>query len=117
MKKKKVDTEIYLILLRSSLGFPGGSVVKNPPANAGDTRDAGSIPGLGRSLGERHGNWLQYFFPGESNGKRSVAGYNPWSHRELDMTEPAHTHTTKKLSILKYSLGPNLRPLHSTHGL
>ena len=30
-----------------STGFPGGSVVKNPPANAGD---AGSIPGLGRSL-------------------------------------------------------------------
>ena len=28
--------------------FPGGSVVKNPPANAGDARDAGSIPGLGK---------------------------------------------------------------------
>ena len=34
--------------------------VKNPPANAGDIRDAGSIPGLGRSPGERHGNPLQY---------------------------------------------------------
>ena len=33
--------------------------VKNPPANAGDIRDAGSIPGLGRSPGERHGNPLQ----------------------------------------------------------
>ena len=31
-------------------GFPGGSVVKNLPANAGDTRSTGSIPGLGRSL-------------------------------------------------------------------
>ena len=30
--------------------LPGDSVVKNPPANAGDTGDAGSIPGLGRSL-------------------------------------------------------------------
>ena len=29
--------------------FPGGSVVKNPPANAGDVGDVGSIPGLGRS--------------------------------------------------------------------
>ena len=35
-------------------------VVKNLPANAGDIRDAGSIPGLGRSPGERHGNPLQY---------------------------------------------------------
>ena len=33
-------------------GFPGGSVVKNPPANEGDTGDAGSIPGLGRFRGE-----------------------------------------------------------------
>ena len=32
------------------VGFPGGTVVKNPPANAGDTREAGSIPGSGRSL-------------------------------------------------------------------
>ena len=35
-------------------------VVKNLPANAGDTRDGGSIPGLGRSPGERKGNPLQY---------------------------------------------------------
>ena len=37
-------------------GFPGGSVVKSPPANAGD---AGSIPGLGRAPGEGSGNLLQ----------------------------------------------------------
>ena len=39
------------------LSFPGGSVVKNPPASAGDD---GSIPGSGRSLGEGNGNPLQY---------------------------------------------------------
>ena len=32
-------------------GFPDDSVVKNPPANAGDTRDVGLIPGSGRSPG------------------------------------------------------------------
>ena len=36
-------------------------LVKNPPANAGDVRDAGSIPGSGRSPGEAHGNPLQYY--------------------------------------------------------
>ena len=41
-------------------GFPGGIVVKNLPANAGDTRDADSIPGSGRSTGEGNGNLLQY---------------------------------------------------------
>ena len=40
--------------------FPGGSVVKNPPANAGDAEDAGSIPGLGRSPRGGNDNPLQY---------------------------------------------------------
>ena len=35
-------------------------VVKNPPANAGDVRDMGSIPGLGKSPGAGQGNLLQY---------------------------------------------------------
>ena len=42
-------------------GFPGGSVVKNPPASAENAGDAGSIPGLGRFSGVRNGNPLQYF--------------------------------------------------------
>ena len=40
--------------------FPGGAVVKNSPANAGDTGDVGSILGLGRSPGEGNDNPLQY---------------------------------------------------------
>ena len=40
--------------------FPGDKVVKNPPANAGDERDKGSIPGLGRYPGGGNGNPLQY---------------------------------------------------------
>ena len=42
------------------MGFPGDSVGKNPPANVGDTRDAGLIPGLGRSPRGGNGNPLQY---------------------------------------------------------
>ena len=41
-------------------GFPSGSVVKNPPANAGDIRDVGSTPRLGRSPGDGNGYPLQY---------------------------------------------------------
>ena len=40
-------------------GFPGGAVVKSPPARAGDARDAGSVLGLGRSPGGGNGNPLQ----------------------------------------------------------
>ena len=43
-----------------ALDFPGGTVVKNLPANAGDTGDAGSVPGLGRSPRGGNGNLLQY---------------------------------------------------------
>ena len=41
-------------------GFPGGSVVKNPIANAGDARDISSIPELERYPGGGNGNPLQY---------------------------------------------------------
>ena len=47
-------------------GFPGGSVVKNPPANVGNT---GSNPGLGRSPGEGNGNPLQYSSMGNPMGR------------------------------------------------
>ena len=42
---------LYYALLLPSQGFPGGSVIKNLPANAGDTGDMCSIPGSGRSPG------------------------------------------------------------------
>ena len=47
-------------------GFPGGSVIKNPPANTGNV---GSVPGLGRSPGEENGNPLQYSYLGNPMDK------------------------------------------------
>ena len=53
-------------------------MVKNPPANAGDLRHAGSIPGLRISTGGGHGNPLTpVFLPGEAYEQRSLAGYGP----------------------------------------
>ena len=45
------------------LGFPGDSVVKSPPANAGGPRDTDSVPGSGRSPGEGNGNPLAWEIP------------------------------------------------------
>ena len=53
-----ITTREYLVSLEGS--FPGGTEVKNPPANAGDTGDTGSIPGLGRFPGGGNGYPLQY---------------------------------------------------------
>ena len=46
-------------------------VVKNPPAKAGDARDAGSIPGSGRSSGKGNSNSLQYSCLGNSMDRRA----------------------------------------------
>ena len=57
-------------------GFPGGSVVKNPPTSAGF---AVPFPGLGRALEEEmatHSN------TGESHGQGTLMGYRPWGHKE-----------------------------------
>ena len=60
-------------------------MVKNPPANARDIRDAGSIPGSGRSPGG--GQPTPGFLPGESHGQRSLAGYSLGGCKEADTTE------------------------------
>jgi len=60
-------------------------VVKNLPASAGDIRDAGSIPGSGRSPGGGHGHPLQYSCLGNPHGQRSLAGYSPWGRTESDL--------------------------------
>ena len=67
--------------------FPGGSVVKNPPANRGDP---GSIPGC-EDPGGGHGNPLQY--PCLENP--TDVGYSPWGHTEMDTTERLSTHAHK----------------------
>ena len=57
------------------MGFPGGSVVKNLPANTGDE---GPIPGSGRSPGEGNGNPLQYFCLEKFHEQKILVGYSPW---------------------------------------
>ena len=62
-------------------------VVKNPPANAGNTRDAGLIPGLGKIPWRRTWQPTPVFFPGRSHEQRSLADYSPWGRKESDPTE------------------------------
>ena len=62
------------------MGFPGG-------ASAGDIRDISLIPGLGGIPGGGNGNNTPVFLPGESHGRRSLAGYSPYGRKESDMTK------------------------------
>ena len=62
-------------------------LVKNLPANAGDIRGTGLIPGSGRSAEGGSGLLTPVFLPGESHGQRSLVGYSPRGCKESDMTE------------------------------
>ena len=91
-------------------GIKGASqvalIVKNPAASAGDIRDMGSIPGSGRYPVGGHDNPLQYSWPGESHGERSLVGYSPGDHKELDTTEAPEHSTHAEYSSLCYPVGP-----------
>ena len=70
-----------MIVLLLLMGFPGGSDGKESACSVGDLS---SIPGWEDALKEgmtTRSNML-------AHGQRSLAGYNPWGHKELDMTEP-----------------------------
>ena len=71
--------------------FPGGSVVKNPPANVGNTGDTGSTPKVGRSPGGGNGNPLQDSCL-ENPIHRGALWATVYGVAESDMTE--HTHAT-----------------------
>ena len=83
-KFKYVTINFIVTYLNISLGFSCGSDGKESICNVGDL---GSIPGLGRSPGEGHGDPLQYSCLENLHGQRSLAGYSPWGHKESDMTE------------------------------
>ena len=78
----------YLGIISSTGGFPGGSDGKESSCNAGDLD---SVPRLGRSPGGGHGNQLQYSCLENPHGQRSLSGYSPWGHKELDTTEGLST--------------------------
>ena len=82
-------------------GFPGGTVVKNLPADAGDSRDVGLISGLGGSPGARKLHCTPVFLPGKFHGQRSLEGSSPWGCKESHTTEHTHTHTHTHTHLTK----------------
>ena len=62
-------------------------VVKSPPANAGNIKDLGLSPRVGKIPWRRAWQPTPVFMPGKSQGQRSLEGYSLWGHKESDMTE------------------------------
>ena len=81
------DHLVHSLVVRrghTGIGLPGWLSGKESACQAGDT---GSIPGSGRSPGGGNGNPLQYSGLKNPHGQRSLVGYRPWDHKELDTTE------------------------------
>ena len=70
----------------TSKGFRGGAVIKNVSANEGNTFD----PWVRKSPWNRKWQPTPVLLLGKFHGQRSLAGYSPWGHKELDITEHAH---------------------------
>ena len=85
---------------QSPLGFPGGSVVKNPPANERDAGDTGSIPGSGRSPGKGQGNPLQYSCLGNPMLRRAWWATLLEVAKEVDMIKWLNTNDLGPLKSL-----------------
>ena len=77
---KGCSLHIHISVLFQGLQWLSG---KESTCNSGTIGDMGLIPELGRPPGGGHGNPLQY----SCHGQRSLAGYGPWGHKELDITE------------------------------
>ena len=72
------------------MSFPGGIVgkkkKKNLPANSGNAKDVGSIPGSGRFPGEGNDNLLTLvFLRGKFHGQRKLAGYSSWGVQRVGL--------------------------------
>ena len=76
-----------MMLFERSRASQVALVVKNPSANAGDVKDSGSIPGLGRSPRGGHGNPFQYSCLENPCGQRRLLRYSPYGRKESDTTE------------------------------
>ena len=87
-----VEIGLNCDLLSILLGFPGDTVIKNPPTNAGGTRDAGSVPGLGRSPGVRKWQPSPVCLPGKFQDRGAWWVTVHEVTKDLDMTEPLNTH-------------------------
>ena len=94
----------------ATVSFPGGSLVKNPPAGDKNAGDTDSIPGSGRSPGEGNGNPLQYSCLGNPMD-RGAAGYSLWGSKRVRhnlVTKQQQTATRVTMQWMQRSWGRGL---------
>ena len=96
-----LDDLLFLFPWSSSWASQVVLVIKKLPANAGDIRDVGSIPGSGRSPGRGHTTHSSILAWRISHGQRSLEGYSPTDQKESETIEATkHAHMVFLLACL-----------------
>ena len=93
---------LYQLSYQGSPRYKRWFMGKESACNAEDQEDAGSIPGSGRSSEGGNDNPLQYSCLKKSHGQRSLVGYSPKCHKELDTTEQLSKQANYKCSFPFY---------------
>ena len=79
------------------MGFPGGSVIKSPPAKC---RRRGFDPWAGKIHWRRKWQPTSVFLPGKSKGQRNLVGYRPWGHKR-DTTQQLNNNNRKNFMLIE----------------
>ena len=95
------------------MDFPGGSVVKNPPASA--NKRHWFDPRVGKIPRSRKWQPAPVFLPGKSHGQRSLAGYSPWGRKELDRTQRMHAHMRMRTHTHTHTSGWKMDESNPAH--
>ena len=94
-----------MIVNHNRWGFPGGTVLKNPPANSGDARDVGLILGGEDSLEQEMATHFS-ILAWKIHGQRSLEGYGSWGHKKSDMTQRLNTKHVFERKSRDFTGGP-----------
>jgi len=92
-----------MLFQRKLKGFPDGTIVEGPPANAGDARNTGLIPGLGRSPGGGNGSPFQCSCLENSMDRGAWRATVHGGPKRLDPTEHICTHTHTQIQKLNFT--------------
>ena len=110
---------MFVTPLKLNKGVPGGVVVKNPPANAGDTGDTSSW--VGKIPWRRKWQPAPVFLPGKSHGQRSLVGYHLRGPKQSDTIEwlsTAQQNSAKGGSLtVSYNVKSENRPMNFSYSL
>ena len=88
-KQSLLEGSLFIWEVVSPMDFPGGSDSKRVCLQC---RRPGFNPWVGKIPWRRKWQPIPVFLPGKSHGQRSLVGYSPWGHEELDTTEQLHFH-------------------------